>query len=272
MTRADAFDRFEAAGWERAAASYDALVGSVARRADDALLDAAHVGAGTRVLDLGCGPGHLGGRALTRSATVAAVDVAPAMLHRTRTGYPAISTVLAAADRLPFAAAGFDAVVGNLLVLHLARPDRGVAEAARVLRSGGRLALTTWDAPERCRLLGVVLDALAAAGAEPPADLPPGPAFFAFADRAAFTALLVDAGFVECRVETLGFAHPVVSEQELWWGLAEGTVRMAVLLRTLPRRTRTRARSELVRHLERYRADVGFRLPVSMQLAVGRRP
>ena len=40
-----------------------------------------------------------------------------------------------------------------------------VYDAVRMLRPGGRLALTAWDVPERARFLGVFLDAVADAGA-----------------------------------------------------------------------------------------------------------
>jgi SAM-dependent methyltransferase len=66
-------------------------------------------------------------------------------------------------------------MVGNFLMLHLGRPERAAAEFVRVLAPGGRLALTVWDLPERARFLGVLLEALAAAGASPPEDIPVGP-------------------------------------------------------------------------------------------------
>ena len=44
------------------------------------------------------------------------------------------------------------------------RPERVAAQAARVLAPGGALALSTWDVPERARLIGVLTEALAEAG------------------------------------------------------------------------------------------------------------
>jgi hypothetical protein len=48
---ADAFNAFEAAGWEKQAAGYEDFFGQVTVRLVDPLLDAAEVGAGERVLD-----------------------------------------------------------------------------------------------------------------------------------------------------------------------------------------------------------------------------
>lgn len=49
------------------------------------------------------------------------------------------------AEDLPFADSSFDAVVGNLILNHLSRPEVGVNEIARVLTTGGRVALSVWD-------------------------------------------------------------------------------------------------------------------------------
>ena len=48
---ADAFNAFEAAGWEKQAAGYEDFFGQVTTRLADPLLDAAEIGPGERVLD-----------------------------------------------------------------------------------------------------------------------------------------------------------------------------------------------------------------------------
>ena len=53
----DAFDAFEAAGWEERAVAYERFFAPIADRVVGPLLDAASVGAGTRVLDVATGPG-----------------------------------------------------------------------------------------------------------------------------------------------------------------------------------------------------------------------
>lgn len=53
------FKGMEQAGWEKNAASYDGLFGSITRHAIEPLLDATAVGQGTSVLDLCCGPGYV---------------------------------------------------------------------------------------------------------------------------------------------------------------------------------------------------------------------
>src|SRR3954454_16932756 len=164
----DAFDAFEAAGWEEKAAAYERFFGAIAGRVVEPLLAAACVGVGTRVLDVATGPGWVAAQAAERGASVVGVDVAEAMIARARSAHPELDFRRADAQELPFADASFDAVVGNLAVMHLARPERAVVEFARVLRPGGRLALTVWAHPSEHRLVGVFLDAMAQARAMPP--------------------------------------------------------------------------------------------------------
>ena len=165
----DAFNTFEATGWERQARTYGDVVGRVTSRLVDPLLDAAGVGPGRRVLDLATGPGYAAAAAVARGADVVAVDVAPAMVELARRLHPGLDVRQADAEALPFRDADFDAAVSNFVVPHLGRHDRAVAELVRVLRPGGCLALTTWDTPDRARLQGVFLEAFAAVGAATPA-------------------------------------------------------------------------------------------------------
>ena len=72
----DAFNAFEAAGWEERAPGYDRFFGSITSRLAAPLLDAARVGERTRVLDVATGPGYIAGEASARGASVVGVDVA----------------------------------------------------------------------------------------------------------------------------------------------------------------------------------------------------
>jgi SAM-dependent methyltransferase len=104
----------------------------------DALLS--EVPASARVVEVGAGPGLFAEYARRRRPDLAwtASDLAPA------TG----NDVVADAHALPFRAGAADAILGVDILHHVARPRSFFAEAARILRPGGRLALIEpWVTP-----------------------------------------------------------------------------------------------------------------------------
>lgn len=162
-------------------------------------------------------------------------------------------------------------MTANFLLPHLGDHARAVAEMARVLVPGGRLAVSSWDAPDRAAVLGLVVAAVAASGAVPPAHLPVGPPFFAYSDDATLTGLLRGAGLRDVEVRTLSFTHRVAGADELWNGVLEGTVRTSALVASQDPATRRRIRAAFDRLVGTYVVDGGLELPVSVTIASGGR-
>lgn len=101
---------------------------------------------GTQMLDVACGPGIVVRAALDAigdDGQVVGVDAAPGMLAQAvaATADPRATFVLADAGALPFPDAGFDAVSCSAGLHLIGDPEAALAEMARVLRPGGRLAL-----------------------------------------------------------------------------------------------------------------------------------
>jgi SAM-dependent methyltransferase len=113
------------------------------------LLEATDVSDGTRLLDVACGSGYLAALAAERGAAVAGVDITPELLAIARERAPAGDFREAGMDELPFADASFDAVTGVNGFQFALDPPTALAEGARVLVSGGRLAAATFAEPER---------------------------------------------------------------------------------------------------------------------------
>ena len=236
------------------------------------LLDAAQVNRGQRVLDVATGPGYVAAATLMRGADVVGVDNAASMVALAHRLHPEIEIRQADAERLPFASESFDAVLGNFLILHVGRPERVAAELARILRPGGRLALSTWDVPERARLLGVLVDAVADVGAQARSDLPSGPPFFRFADDTEFKHLLVNARLVDVEVRTTSFVQRYPNSDELWERLLGGTVRMRALVHAQPAEVQSEIQAAFIRRVLPYATGLGLELPVSAKIAVGLKP
>src|SRR4051794_24412904 len=84
------FHDFEQAGWERAAEFYGDAFGGLTAQTAPALLDAARVTRGTRMLDVASGPGFIARAAADREAAVIGVDFSPAMVAEARRRNPGI--------------------------------------------------------------------------------------------------------------------------------------------------------------------------------------
>jgi SAM-dependent methyltransferase len=250
---------------------YHRFFGAITTRVIEQLLDAAEVDRGRRVLDVASGPGYVAAACAVRGANVVGVDVAGEMVALARRLRPEIDFRQADAERLPFADSSFDAVVGNFLILHVGRPEQVAAELARALRPGRKLALSTWDVPERARLLGVLVDAVAEVEVEPPADVPSGPPIFRFSDEAEFARLLGDAGLTDVDVRTVAFTHRFASGDELWDGLLGGTVRTRALVLAQPKDVQAQISAVFDRLVRPYATNGGLEIPVSVKLASGRR-
>lgn len=272
MQEADSFKEFEATGWSERAATYELVTARVTSRLAQPMLDAAAVEAGARVLDLATGPGHTAAAALARGAVAVGVDLSEGMLALARERVPGAEFVLADAEELPFEDASFDAAVGGFIVNHLPHPERGAAELARVVRPGGRVALSMWDRPERARILGLMSDAVREANLPWPPGLPPGPDAWRFADDGELARLLEGAGFEEVRVEAIAFELEIESADALWHGLLGGSIRTAAAVQHGDEEARRRTREAFDRLLEQHRTGDGYSVPVAAKLASGRRP
>src|SRR3954471_10736836 len=269
---ADAFNAFEAAGWEEQVSGYEDFFGPITTRLVGPLLDAAEVDRGARVLDVASGPGYVAAAAAERGAVVTGVDIAEGMISLARRLHPQLDFRLGNAEALPVADASFDAVVANFVLLHVGRPERAAAEFARVLDADGRVALTVWDFPDQARLHGVLLDAVAEAGASSPQDIPVGPPMFRFSDEQEFAGLLSEQGLEDIDVRTVSFSHAQPSADALWRGLLGGTVRLSAMILEQPQAVQRQIRAAFDHIVQRYDVGAGLALPVSVKLASARKP
>ncbi|MET3484821.1 class I SAM-dependent methyltransferase [Methylobacterium sp. 1973] len=108
---------------------------------------------GAKVLDLGCGGGHVAFTAAAAGAAVTAYDLSAEMLaavsaEASRRGLDRIETRQGGAETLPFPDAIFDAVLTRYSAHHWRDVPAALAEARRVLRADGLLVVSDIVAPE----------------------------------------------------------------------------------------------------------------------------
>jgi SAM-dependent methyltransferase len=211
------FDAYERRAWAGRAAAFAGSYARLCAYTVPALLDAAQVATGDRVLDVGTGSGSVAAAAVERGAAVTAVDAEPGMVELTRAAVPGLAAAeVAVLPDLPFADGAFDAVAGNFVLNHVGQPLAALAELRRVLRPGGRLALTIWAAPAAPgqALLGRAVEA---AGLSRPAHLPPIAAEFDFPRTSdGLAALLAAADLREVACDALHWNHRAGADE--WWG------------------------------------------------------
>jgi ubiquinone/menaquinone biosynthesis C-methylase UbiE len=258
----DAFTKFEHEGWSRVADKYDSTWSSSTRQFIRPLLDAATVSAQMSILDVGCGPGYVSAGAAERDAIPIGLDFSKEMIAIAQRMFPRIEFREGDAQNLPFADASFDRIVANFALLHLAEPERAMAEAARVLKSGGRFAFTTWGKVSENPFVKLVDDAIHAHG-NADVDLPSGPPFYLFENETEFRNALERAGFDG---STLTFkihriAWQVPTAQFVFEAERNAGVRTAGLLaRQTPEALRKIQRA-IEKSVRRYAKGEGFAIP-----------
>lgn len=138
--------RYDLHGWFTDTFSFRGKVRELRKR----IADLARLQPGEQVLDVGCGTGTLAldaARRVGHTGHVAGIDPAAEQIAYARTKaawrHVPIDFQTGAIEQIPFADQTFDVVFSTLMMHHLPAPlkRQGLAEAARVLKPGGRLVI-----------------------------------------------------------------------------------------------------------------------------------
>ncbi len=261
------FEALERSGWARRAGAYFVSCRPITDRLIDPLLDAARVSAGSRVLDIGSGPGDVAARAAERGAIVVGLDFAEAMVTLASRAHAGLTFIVGDAAAPPFADRSFDAIVGNFTFHHLPHQRQALAAWRRLLRPGGWLALTVWDAPAANRLMGLFVDAVEAVGVVHPPEVTIGPPMAATDD--AYHEELQAVGFDPTTVGTIRFTLQLSTKDALWSRMLASSVRTAAMVVSQPPEVRERIREAFDRLADGYMTPEGLAVPVSVKLITG---
>jgi ubiquinone/menaquinone biosynthesis C-methylase UbiE len=194
-----------------AAAGYDQVFAHVSSHFIPFLLSAGRLIVGQRVLDVGTGTGLAAKAALTVVGPVGyviATDISPDMVDRARqrlAGAPNVSVGVEDGQALGFADENFDTVLCSLGLMFFPDPARGLAEFRRVLRVGGRAAVSVNTVPERSynsRVHSVMARYV-------PSLAPAASRLFSLGEESRLRALFEAAGFQDVEVSTESHRFPV---------------------------------------------------------------
>jgi ubiquinone/menaquinone biosynthesis C-methylase UbiE len=150
--------RVQRYGWDLAAADYEALWRAQLAEAQRALLAAAQLRRGERVLDVACGTGLVSfaaARAVGPGGRVLGVDLSGGMVGAARQraaqhGVPNAAFVRMDAEALTLPEASVDVALCALGLMYMPDPEQALREMRRVLRPGGRLVVAVWGERARC--------------------------------------------------------------------------------------------------------------------------
>jgi ubiquinone/menaquinone biosynthesis C-methylase UbiE len=225
-----------AAGRPVDGSAYEQYLGRWSRLFVPAVLAAAEVAGGDRVLDVATGPGEaaLSAMSVVRPAgRVIGADISPAMLMaaRARLGEGAFQPVAMDGQALAFRDGSFDAVICQLGLQFFPDLVRGLAEFRRVLHAGRCTAVCVISTPERAPMWGILAEALSRHLPDQRETLH---LTFALADSERLTNLLRMAGFRDVRVTRETRQGTIESFDNYWAPIEAGTGQLPQAYLALP--------------------------------------
>jgi ubiquinone/menaquinone biosynthesis C-methylase UbiE len=263
-----------AGAWAEHAEFVDARGSEVTER----MLELSMPRPGERVLELACGPGSVGLAAAARVAPggevvisdVAAEMTAIAETRAAEAGFGNVRTLVLDLEDIDQPDGSYDVVLCREGIMLVPDPVRAAREIRRVLRPGGRFALTVWGPRAQNPWLGVVFDSVSAQLGTPMP--PPGiPHPFSLDDPDRLGDLLSEAGLADVRVGELPTPYHADSVEEWWERSSALAGPLAQRLAALPADAQDALLARAREAIGAYATPTGLEIPGVSLVAAGRR-
>jgi ubiquinone/menaquinone biosynthesis C-methylase UbiE len=256
----DAYDR-------QAAAGYDAAFERVSAHFLPVMMDITRLACGHNVLDIATGTGLAAEATLPLigpSGRVTAADVSAEMVEEARkrlTAAPNASVAVEDGQALSFPDQTFDRVICNLGLMFFPDPQRGLDEFYRVLRPGGRAAISVSTVPERSYNSRVDV----AMARHMPALADAASRLFSLGSASRLRDMFGRAGFRAIEMTTVSHRFPVTSFERYFEQFERGWGSVGRRFLALPDDARNAVREEIRHQLQ----DMGGPIEIEVEFMFG---
>ncbi len=260
-----------AVAWHRWGPTLETWLGP----ATEAMLDAAGVDTGARVLDVAAGAGGQSIAAARRvgpSGGVVATDISPAILTyaakaAAELGITNIETLEADGEALDALPAGtFDAVISRVGLIYFPDQQAALAGMRRALREGGRIAAIVYSTPDRNGFFSVPVSIIRDR-AQLPVPQPGQPGPFSLGGPGVLESVLTKARFRDIRVEVVPSPLRLPSAADCVRFERESFGALHQMLAGLDEAQREAAWAEIEAKLAQFETDDGFVGPCELLVA-----
>ena len=265
------------AAWRK----WHAQIAAFTQGATEAILEAARLRPGMRVLDLASGVGDPAlsiAREVAPSGRVTATDLGPGMMSLAeelarKRGLTNIEFREANAESLPFADKSYDVLTCRFGVMFFPDLPKALSECFRVLKPLGRAAFVAWGKKEQpffTTTAGIVLKHVPV---PPPPPDPDAPSLFMFGDRDRLRRALEAAGFSNVHEEDRIVAGRWASSvEEYWEQFTEVAAPFRPLIDQLTPEKKGQAKAEILAALKRFWNGKELNMPLEIVIGTGIRP
>jgi ubiquinone/menaquinone biosynthesis C-methylase UbiE len=254
-----------AAVWSSGGADYDQISRGIADSIEHCVLRL-DPKPGERILDLATGTGWTSRAVARRGANVTGADIAADLVVAARERAKAegldIDYRTGDAEKLPFDDGEFDAVISTCGIMFASRPEAAAAEVARVVRKGGRAAITTWLPDSNLFKMFMVMKPYMPA---PPNPAPPSPFEWGTAERV--RELMGKAFALQFERGTSFYREP--SGEAAWRTFSTGYGPTKALAGSLSEARRAELRRDFIAFHDGFPTELGICVPREYLLSVG---
>jgi SAM-dependent methyltransferase len=258
------FKRIERAGYDRIGPRYLAAAGA-RHELQAALLTAARLAPGQRVLDLASGPGLLA-RAAASAVGAEGLAIAGDISTGQLACCPDLPRVAADGEALPFATASFDRVLCGLGLMFFPDDQAALREMRRVLWPQGRLTLSVWGRAEEVPLVEAALACMRRL--LPPPKLA-RPSIFRFGDADELARRLASADYCDIDIRPLQFSVDFPDAATYWQAFLDLAGGAAESLSHLPGEMQQALAAAVAEELAPHAVSGGYRLTSTVLIASG---